>query len=594
MNKSTTLHGLRTTSKICIWFILFSGTLLSSQKKPPVVPVRNIDLQHLNKEYRNSVVKIEFTTVINLRETKLNPEKSERYSGRDDEGSHGTGFFINDEEILTNAHVVENARRGSIRIKSPATGNLKFKVEVIGIGSMNTIDLALLRFPKDEQMRFKKRSGLNKISHLKFGDSNKLKQSDHLAILGYPKSSDEIKVIEAEVTGRQYQHFNSQNFFINHQFIEVGPGGVIQRGNSGGPALDINGTVVGIPTLGDYQGNQGWLIPIDIVKMFLDRIRNNQTGKIPLNIPELGVELLRNFPGTLVRAGAPEDITLFELGVVIREVFPQSTAEKWGLKSGDILVGFANKQKGISCALDFEGYRVVTGNMAKWPQGKGTVSNLNKPKFHLKELMFTSNIGDEVTLWYLRPPDNGSPAAIIKLQQITNKIEKDSQNLLPNIGLYEKPEYEYWGDFIAQDFNEYNTKSFGVPITEVLKGGVLVTYVEPNSLASHRGLEISNLYSPRYFAAMYGMGGTGGQKWYIIEFVNGKPVKNLKSLKKALRTAEKQFEDKKKSREYKQEKKNLYRERYAQVGIRTNSLEGKIVRFNATFPIDDALECCRK
>ena len=575
--------------------VLSSGVPLPSVPElPHTLPAKDIDLQRLNKEYRNAVVMIEFTYISNVVETKLNPKKSEQYRGSDTKGSHGTGFFINENEILTNAHVVEDARRGSIHIKTPATGNLTFKVEVVGLGNSSTIDLAVLKFPKDEQMRFKKRSGLSEIPCLKLGDSNTLKQSDHLAIFGYPTNSDELKVIEAEVTGRQYQHYGPYQFYINHQFIEVGPGGVVQSGNSGGPALDNSGTVVGIPTLGNFFNSQGWLIPISIVREFLDRIRSNQLGKISLEIPELGVDFLRNFPGNLVQAGAPEDIIFFELGVVVREVFPYSIADKWGLKTGDIILGFANKEKGISCALDFEGYRVVTGKMAKWPQDENGISNLNKTKIHIKEMMFTSNVDDAVTLWYLRPKKKDPGDKTNKIRQITNSITIEPQQKITCIDLYEKPEFEYWGDFVTQDFNNYNTEMFDIPFSEILEGGVLVTYVEPNSLASHRGLEISSRYNHGYFMSMGYMGRSGFGKWYIIEAINDEPVKNLQTFKAKLRKAEQEFQQKKQSPEYKQELKNLYKERYAKFRIRTKSMSGEVIRFNITFPIDDALECCSK
>jgi len=279
------------------------------QAMKSMVSSRNIDLQSLNKKYRNAVVLIEFTPIRNLSETILNPTKSENYSGLDTKGSHGTGFFINEDEILTNAHVVEAARKGSIHIKSPATGNVKFKVTVVGIGGSGSIDLAVLHFPKDEQMRLRKLSGLSSIPALKFGDSDELDQSDPLAIFGYPTISDELKVIQAEVTGRQYQKYPGYGFLTKHQYIEVGPGGVVQEGNSGGPALDKKGLVVGMPTLGDWRGNQGWLIPINLVRAFLGRIRENQQGKISLDIPELGLVLTKNTDGTSVWAGAKSSRT---------------------------------------------------------------------------------------------------------------------------------------------------------------------------------------------------------------------------------------------------------------------------------------------
>jgi S1-C subfamily serine protease len=553
----------------------------------------SIDLQKLNQESRNAVVKIEFTEIRNLRETKLNPRKSERYSGSDDEGAHGSGFFISDTEILTNAHVVEDARRGSIVIKSPATGNMKFKVQVVGVGGSGSIDLAVLQLPKDEQVRFLKHSGLAKVPFLKLGDSGQLKQSDALAILGYPTDSDEMKIIQAEMTGRQYQKFSSQHFWIKHQFIEVGPGGVVQPGNSGGPALDKKGVVVGIPTLGDWNGNQGWLIPISLAKEFLDRIRKDQVGRVALDIPELGIELARNFAGTLVWAGAPEDLVIFELGVVAREVFPLSMAEKWGIRNGDILVGFANKQKGISCALDFEGYRVVTGAMTAWPKiGRGT-DNLGKPKLHLGEMVYTSNVGDEVTLWFVRPAAGAAPGTVAPIQSITRTVEISKEHRLPPVGLYDKPDYEYWGDFVVQDFNAYNSRALGVPIVEILNGGVPVTYVEPNSLASHRGLELSSSGYGGFFGHDDEEGGSGSGTWYIADSVNGASVRTLAEFRAALRAAEKTFDARQKAPDYDASRKNLCRERYVQIGVRTPSSDGKLVRFTAAFPIDEALECCR-
>lgn len=553
----------------------------------PQTTGKSLNLQRLNALYRNTVVMIEFTPVTNQNEIKLNPGKSEQYGGSDAEGGHGSGFFISGNEILTNAHVVEDARRGSITIRSPATGNVKYKAEVTGIGSSSTIDLAILRLPSDELMRLQKHSGLKRIPFLRLGNSDSLIQSDPLVIFGFPTNSDELKVIQAEVTGRQYQNYRGQMFIYKFQFLEVGPGGVVQSGNSGGPALDQEGSVVGIPTLGDWMANQGWLIPVSIVKLFLERIRNNQIGKISLEIPDLGVSLARNAVGNLVLANAPEDISLFELGVMVRDIEPESLAEKWGIKRGDIILGFANKQKRVSYALDFEGFTVVTGPMAKWPQHGRAVSNLNAAKLHLGELMFTSSIGDEITLWILR-----GPAGVFT---ITRTIKKISEGLVPVLGLYELPDYEYWGDLVAQDFNSYNTAAFGVPVREIIKGGVLVTYVEPNSLASHSGLLLSDSYGyDMFFNRMPRMHCYGPGVWYIIDSLNGKPVSSISQFRSELRAAENRFDSLRRSPSYKPEKRFLYSDRYVQFSVRTSSSDGECLSFNTTMLIDDALECSNR
>jgi S1-C subfamily serine protease len=544
----------------------------------------DIDLAELKRLHQNALVKIEFTAIENLEETKMNPTKSERYYS-EDEPPHGTGFFVSESEILTNAHVVEEARRGSIRVKSPACGNVEFKAEVVGIGGSETIDVAILRIPEDEVLRFKKRSGLDRIPCLDLGDSDAVHQADPLAIFGYPESSDDLKIIQAKVTGRQYLKLGGGRFVCGHQFIEVGPSGVVLPGNSGGPALDQQGRVMGIPSRGAWRGEQGWLIPSNIARRFIETIRANSQGQKSLDLPKLGIGTTENFAGTAVWTGAPPDCVIFELGVVVLDVIEGSLADRWGIQPRDILVGFANKQKGISCALDFEGYRVTTGKMAQWPPSEKTQPSPKqegeRDKLHLGEMILTAGVGDDITLWYIRKGENG-------LQTLEKKLEYVQPVPLAHQGAFQKPAFDLWGDFVAQDFDDYNTPLFEIPPKEVLKGGVLVTFVEPNSLASRRGMDPR----PRAtFGFAFAFGYEPMTRWTIIETVDEKPVKNLNELKEALRKAEKEFEEKQKSPDYDPAKRILMKERYVEIGFRTNTSQGDVLHLSPAFPIDEALEC---
>ena len=563
---------------------LTAETVNQTQESQPFSS--DINLAELKQKYQNAIVKIEFTTIINQEETKMNPTKSERYFS-DEEPPHGSGFFISESTILTNAHVVEKARSGSIRIKSPATGNVEFKAETVGVGGSETIDIAILRLPEDEILRFKKRAGIDKIPYLEFADSDLVKQADPLAVFGYPQSSDELKLIQAKVTGRQYLKLELGKFVCGHQFIEVGPGGVVQPGNSGGPALNRDGKVVGIPSRGSgWAFEQGWLIPSNVVLHFLNKIENNEAGQKPMELPKLGITITENFPGTAVWNDAPEDCVIFELGVVIREVTPGSLAEDWGIKPGDIIVGFANKQKNISCALDFEGYRVTTGKMKKWPPTSDSekVSDSDSAeieKLHLMELVLKSDVEDDITIWYVRKGKDG-------IQKLEKKLKYKEPVPLSHLGTFEKPEFELWGDFVAQDFNDFNVPLFEVPVKEILKGGVLVTFAEPNSLASRRGMRPQ--YRPIFgFSFLFGSEFTTA--WIIIDSVNEKPVKNLKELKSALRQAEKKFEEKKSASDYDPARRILMKERYVEISFRTNTKEGEVLQLKPAFPIDEALEC---
>ena len=544
---------------------------------------QTIDLAALKEKYQNCVVKIEFTMIANLQETKFNPTKSERYySG--DEPPHGTGFFIGESEIVTNAHVVEEARQGSIRVKSPATGNVEFEAQVIGVGGGESIDLAVLRLPEDELARFKKRAGLDSIPYLQFGDSSQVQQADAMAIFGYPEESDELKIIQCKVTGREYLRTGFDKFVCGHQFIEVGPAGVVQPGNSGGPALNTAGEVVGVPSRGNWGATQGWLIPSQVVVQFLDQVKNSAQGRKALEMPQLGAVFTENFPGTAVWDGASEDLVVFELGVVISDVIPGSQADDWGLKPNDIIVGFANARQSLSCAIDFKGYRVTTGKMKHWPPSESPAPAADEgpqpAKLHLNELFMMSRPGDSVALWHLRQGQ--------ALQVTTRTLECKPPLKLPHLGAFEKPDFELWGDFVAQEFNDYTRNLYEIPAEEVLKGGALITFVEPNSLASRRGMKI-NSRSPFGFAFMAGE--QIATNWVVVESINGQPVKSLAELRAALRKAEQAFEAKKKEPGYDPAQKALMKERYVQIGFRANTTDGRVLRLRPGFPIDDALEC---
>jgi len=285
--------------------------------------------------------------------------------------------------------------------------------------------------------------------------------------------------------------------------------------------------------------------------------------------------------------------------VVVREVIPGSLADDWGVRKGDIIVGFADRQKQISCALDFEGYRVTTGKMKTWPpeetpaaartvaaqsaaQAPTTETLETEPaKLHLAEMVLCTDEGDDVALWYVRRGAQG-------YQRIDKKLQYKEPVPMAHLGTFEKPPFELWGDFVAQDFNDYATPLFEIPQAEVLKGGALVTFVEPNSLASRRGMDPANRPSLGFsFMFEYAPRTT----WVIIETVNDKPVKNLTELKSALREAEQVFEGKKKAPGYDPARRILMKENYVQIGFRTNTTDGTVLHLEPAFPIDEALEC---
>jgi S1-C subfamily serine protease len=239
----------------------------------------------------------------------------------------GSGFFIDAQgHMLTNHHVVEGAKTAQIRV--PVFGQDLLDVAILGV--YPELDLALLKLT-DEAVN-KLRKELGSIPFLTLGDSEKLKPAEPVLALGYPLGLRYIKSTVGVLGGREYLHGTS---FL-HITAPINPG------NSGGPLLNREGEVVGINSAGlDTTArlgvgpenamvlqNIGYIIPINYVKNVL---RDLYTRKV-LRKPTLG--LIAN-PTTAEHAqllGNP-----VPTGVYVNKVQKHSLAEKAGIKEGDML-----------------------------------------------------------------------------------------------------------------------------------------------------------------------------------------------------------------------------------------------------------------
>ncbi len=222
----------------------------------------------------------------------------------------GSGFFINENgEIITNAHVVNQAK--SVWIQVPSLGKRQIDVEIVGVSPDR--DLALLRIKKDELEEFKQDVGGIKYLHL--GNSDLVHRADEIMTLGYPLGQQGLKSTTGIVSGRE-QHLIQIDAAIN-------------PGNSGGPSLNLKGEVIGINTLyaPDAQ-NVGYIIPINELKIVLDDLR---TFKL-LKRPYLGI-LFNNASDALTEfLGNPPPG-----GVYVVEVYKDSPLQKAGIQKRDMI-----------------------------------------------------------------------------------------------------------------------------------------------------------------------------------------------------------------------------------------------------------------
>jgi len=238
--------------------------------------------------------------------------------------SFGSGFFIDKEGyFVTNYHVIEEASRqpGAIQIQIPIFGKKRFDLEVVGVNPER--DIALLKLKKEAFDLIV--SKLKEIPALTLGDSDKMRSITDIVVIGYPLGQEKLKVTKGIVSGREFM--SEEPYLGGDSYFQIDA--AINLGNSGGPAFNLLGEVIGISTsyYSDAQ-NVGYIIPINDVKNVIDELKRVKLQYKPFLGAEFGnvnIDMLKSL-------GNPVDGGWF-----ITKVFKDSPFAKNGIEKGDVL-----------------------------------------------------------------------------------------------------------------------------------------------------------------------------------------------------------------------------------------------------------------
>jgi S1-C subfamily serine protease len=245
----------------------------------------------------------------------------------------GSGFVLPGKRILTNAHVVSDARFLQVRnLTDPRM--FSAKVEFIA----HDCDLASLRVEDDaffgstEPARFA--SDLPTIN-------------DEVIVLGYPLGGTRLSVTRGVVSRLDYSVYTHSGV-DQHLVLQVDA--AINPGNSGGPVM-FKGKVVGLAFQGLAGGeNIGYAIPMPVIQRFLQDI---QDGKYN-GFPELGANHLDTRNPALRRSlGLPEPMR----GVVVSYLDPYGAAQG-KLRLRDVLLSVDGHVIGEDGTIEVEGNNV--------------------------------------------------------------------------------------------------------------------------------------------------------------------------------------------------------------------------------------------
>ncbi len=247
----------------------------------------------------------------------------------------GSGVVIGGGMVLTNAHVVSDARMVVIFLHGDPDPH-EARVAVAGHDG----DLALVR-PVEEGL-------LDNVRPLAMGGLPALRSV--VETYGYPAGGEQISSTRGVVSRIDMQLYVHSGVDAH---LAVQTDAAINPGNSGGAVVQ-DGKLVGIAfqNASDME-NVGYFIPTEVVRHFLDDAADGTYG----GYPELGV-----FASTMVnpaarrKAGLPDGLS----GVRVYRVYPGSSADGL-LRPGDIMLSIEGSPIANDGTVAVDGLRVRYG-----------------------------------------------------------------------------------------------------------------------------------------------------------------------------------------------------------------------------------------
>lgn len=231
----------------------------------------------------------------------------------------GSGVIISkDGLVITNHHVIQNATEINVTMVDGRVFRGKVK------GSDRNLDIALVQIKSDKPLP---------VVHI--GDSKKLRLGETVIAIGNPFGF--TQTVTAGIVSALGRDIEAEEGKVLVNLIQTDA--AINRGNSGGPLINLKGEVIGIntaifsPTGGSI--GIGFAIPISSVKDVLPELIKH--GKIVR--PWMGVALIP----------VPKDPEIGKYlglkdtkGAVIKDVYAGSPADRAGLQRGDVIIEIEN------------------------------------------------------------------------------------------------------------------------------------------------------------------------------------------------------------------------------------------------------------
>lgn len=319
----------------------------------------------------------------------------------------GSASVLKDHRILTNAHVVSDAKFIQIR-KHGESKKYKAFVDFIS----HDADLAILRVNDN--------SFFEGCDGLKLGDLPQTQEK--VVVYGFPFGGDALSITQGVLSRIEHQSYAHSDHFLLAGQIDA----PINPGNSGGPVV-VNGKIVGVVMQANFSENAenlGYMVPSNVVNHFLKDIEDKKYDGFPslgINTQSLESPVLRNY------LKLPENKT----GVLIVNIQPSSPAKNI-LEENDIL-------------MKVDGHPVAYNK---------TVEFRSKERTSYTHFIDAKQIGESINLEVLR---NGKTKNVkVKLSTTV-----DDFNLIPLTQYEKSPRYYIYGGIVFVPLTSNLIKRWG-------------------------------------------------------------------------------------------------------------------------------------
>ncbi len=256
-------------------------------------------------------------------------------------GGSGTGWVVEGDRLVTNAHVVSNARFITLEKENDPK---KYIATVEHIA--HDCDLALLKVEDPTFFKYTKPLAIGGIPELE----------STVSVFGYPIGGERMSVTQGVVSRVDFRTY-SHSVVDSHLTVQIDA--AINPGNSGGPVLQ-GGKVVGVAFQGysgDVAQNVGYMIPTPVIKHFLKDVKDGKYDRyMDLSITTFPA------PNKAMRQalGLPDD----DRGVMVTNVLSGGVAANI-LRKGDVILAVDGLNVASDGFIELEGERVPMAEVAE-------------------------------------------------------------------------------------------------------------------------------------------------------------------------------------------------------------------------------------